>query len=324
MLTLDLTTIYQIIGFFVLLIILNRLLFKPLLKVMEERERQTGGTVEKAEEIEKEVKEGLAAYEKKLLEARVKGGEVRQKLKEEALAVEKKLLEAAGTEASTELSLMRDKITAEKSSAITKLRAETKSISRDIAARLIERKLAIVLIAGFLTALPVLTMAAEHGEEGGGHGLGLWKVINFIILVIGIYLVWTKIINVALDKRSAGIKKTLDDAARLKAEAEKSALLYREKLNALDSQLASITEELRLEGEAEKKRLISEAEKAAERLKDQAKTTAEQEIKKARLEIRGEVAELAVKMAREILEKELNPEDQQRLIKDYVSNLRLN
>ncbi len=323
MLTLDLTTIYQIIGFFVLLIILNRLLFKPLLKVMAERERLSEGTVTEAGEIEKEVTAGLAAYEKKLLEARLKGGEVRLKLKEEALVEEKKLLEAAGAEASTELNLMRDKISLEKSSAIKELTAETKSISKVIAGRLIERKLAVILITGFLTSLPFIAQAAEHSEEGG-HGLGLWKIINFIILVVGIYLVWTKVINPALDKRNVGIKKALDDAAALKAEAEKSAALYRQKLDALDSMVASISEELRLEGEAEKKRLIQEAEKAAVRLKEQAKTTAEQEIKKARIEIRGEVAELAVKMAREILAKELNKEDQQRLIKDYISNLRLN
>ncbi|MFQ5354279.1 MAG: ATP synthase F0 subunit B, partial [Thermodesulfobacteriota bacterium] len=309
MLTLDLTTIYQIIGFFVLLIILQRLLFRPLLKAMEERESSTRGTVQKAEEIESEIKEGLAAYEKKLLEARLKGSEVRAKLKEEALAEEKRLLEDAGREASTELTLMRDKISGEKSSAIKELTAETKSISRNIAGKLLERKLAVILLTGFLTSLPLISMAAEHGEEHGGSGLGLWKIINFILLVIGIYLVWTKIINPALDKRSAGIKKALDDAARMKEEAEKAALLYREKLAALDSRLASIAEELRLEGEAEKERLIKEALAGAARLKEQAKATAEQEIKKARLEIRGEVAELAVKMARELLEKELRPED---------------
>ncbi|MFQ5428365.1 MAG: hypothetical protein ACE5EZ_05230 [Thermodesulfobacteriota bacterium] len=324
MLTLDLTTIYQIIGFFVLLVILQRLLFKPLLKVMEERESQTGGTAQKAEEIENEVKEGLAAYEKKLLEARLKGNEMRAKLKEEALAEEKKLLEAAGEEASGELSMMRGKIKAEKGSAIKELTAETAAISRNIAGKLIERKLAVILITGFLTSLPLISMAAEHGEEHGGSGLGLWKIINFILLVIGVYLVWTKVINPALDKRSAGIKKALEDAVRLREEAEKAALLYREKLAALETRLASIAEELRLEGEAEKERIINEARAAAARLKEQAKTTAEQEIKKARLEIRGEVAELAVKMARELLEKELRPEDQQRLIKDYISNLRLN
>ncbi len=323
MLSLDLTILYQIIGFFVLLIILSKFLFKPVLKVMEERDRQTTGTLKMAEDIEKEVAEGRAAYEKKLLEARVKGGEVRGKLKEEALAEEKKLLEAAGKEVSAELSLMRKKIAGEKDSAIKELTAETKTISREIAGRLLERKLIIALIAGFLSSLPAISRAAEHAE-GGEHVLGIWKILNFIILVVAVYFVWKKVIGVALNKRQADIKKAISEAARVKEEAEKASLQYKEQVNALEARLASIAEELRLEGEAEKKRLISEAEKAATRLKEQAKFTAEQETIKARMEIRGEVAELAVQLAREILDKELKPEDQQRLIKNYISNLRLN
>jgi len=323
MLSLDLTILYQIIGFFVLLIILNKLLFKPLIKVMEERDRQTTGTLEKAEDIEKEVAEGRITYEKKLLEARVKGGEVRSKLKEEALVEEKRVLEAAGKEVSTELSFMRDKIAGEKDAALKELAVETKSISREIAGRLINRKLAMALIAGFLTSLPLISKAAEHGEEGG-HILGLWKVINFIILVVAIYLVWKKIIAVALDKRKTDIEHAISEAARVKAEAEKAALEYKNLVNSLESKLSSISEELRLEGLAEKKRIIKEAGQAAIRLKEQAKLTAEQEVKKARIEIRGEVAKLAAQMAGEILATELRPEDQQRLIKNYISNLRLN
>jgi len=323
MLSLDITILYQIIGFFVLLFILNRLLFKPLIKVMEERDRLTTGTLKAAEDIEKEIAEGRVSYDKKLLEARVKGGEVRSRLKGEALTEEKKVLEAAGEEVSAELSLMRDKIALEKESAIKKLSTETKSISREIAGRLIERKLAIALIAGFLASLPVISRAAEHAEEGG-HGLGLWKVINFLVLVVAVYFVWKKVIAVALDKRQADIKLAISEAKRIKAEAEKAAADYKELVNSLESRLSSIAEELRLEGEAEKRRIISEAEKAGVKLQEQAKLTAEQEIKKARIEIRGEVAELAVEMAREILAKELRPEDQQRLIKDYISSLRLN
>jgi len=323
MLSLDITILYQIIGFFVLLFILNRLLFKPLIKVMEERDRLTTGTLKAAEDIEKEIAEGRVSYEKKLLEARVKGGEVRSGLKGEALTEEKKVLEAAGEEVSAELSLMRDKIALEKDSAIKKLNTETKSISREIAGRLIERKLAIALIAGFLASLPVISRAAEHAEEGG-HILGLWKVINFLVLVVAVYFVWKKVIAVALDKRQADIKLAISEAKRIKAEAEKAAADYKELVNSLESRLSSIAEELRLEGEAEKRRIISEAEKAGVKLREQTKLTAEQEIKKARIEIRGEVAELAVEMAREILAKELRPEDQQRLIKDYISSLRLN
>lgn len=323
MLTLDISVIYQIIGFFVLLFILSKFLFKPLMKVMEERDRQTAGTLKVAAEIEKEIAEGRLAYEKKLQAARIKGGEVRAKLKEEALAEEKKLLETAGKEVSAELVVMRRKIAGEKASVIAELAAQTKTISKEIAGRLIERKLAIVLIAGLLTALPAISRAAEHAEEGGS-AIGLWKVVNFIVLAVGVYFVWTKVINVALDKRQAGIKNAISEAARVKKEAEEAARQYKEQVNALESRLASIAEELRLEGEAEKKRIIREAEEAGVRLMEQAKLTARQEVKKARVEIRGEVAELAVQMAAEILARELRPEDQQRLIKTYISDLRLN
>jgi len=141
---------------------------------------------------------------------------------------------------------------------------------------------------------------------------------------VAVYFVWKKVIAVALDKRQADIKEAMSEATRVKEEAEKAALQYRELVNTLESRLASIAEELRLEGEAEKRRIISEAEQAGIRLKEQAKLTAGQEIKKARIEIRAEVAELAVQMAKELLAEELKPEDQQRLIKNYISNLRLN
>ncbi len=323
MLSLDLSILYQIIGFFVLLFILNRFLFRPLLKVMEERDRQTTGTLKKAEDIEKEVSEGKVAYEKRLQEARIKGSEARQVIKQEALEEEKRLLEEAGKEASLEISFMREKIAGEKEAAMKELTEETKSMSRNIASRLLERKLAIVLLAGFLTSLPLIANAAEHAEEGW-HGLGLWKVINFLLLVVGLYFVWKKVLCVALDKRQADIKKAISEAARVKEEAEKAAVQYREQLANLESRLASITEELRLEGEEEKRRIIEEAKKAAERIKEQAKVSAGQEVKKAQIEIRAEVAELAVRLARDIIKGELKPEDQQRLIKDYISNLRLN
>ena len=81
---------------------------------------------------------------------------------------------------------------------------------------------------------------------------------------------------------------------------------------------------MKLEGQAEKARIIAEAAKSAEALKAQAKVAAEQEIKKARIEIREEAARVAVELAEEILKKELSPDDQARLVKGYLNNLRLN
>ena len=56
----------------------------------------------------------------------------------------------------------------------------------------------------------------------------------------------------------------------------------------------------------------------------QAKLTGGQEVRKAKAEIRQEAAGIAVELAREILNKELNPADQEKLVKGYLENLRLN
>lgn len=323
MISIDLTLVFQIIGFFILLVILNRFLYNPVLGILKERDEKIGGAVKQAAETEKDVEAGLLSYEKRIKEAAVKGHEERNRIRLEGVNTEKELLEAARLEAVKELSSMRTELAKSKDGALASLKEESRTISRSIAEKILERKVVLYLLTfGFAALLPALGYAAE-GEHGGGAG-GTWKIINFIILAVGVYLVWTKVISGLLDKRSAEIKKALDDARAAKDAADRKAAEYKEKLATLDRRVSEIHSELKLEGESEKRRIIEEAGKASAKLKEQAKTVAEQELKKARLEIREEVARLAVGMAEEILKKELKPEDQERLVKGYLNNLRLN
>ena len=324
MLEINLTLILQMIGFIVLLVILNRFLYRPVQRILDERAERIEGTLKKADETNKEIQDGLDEYEKKIKEARLRGHEERAKLKQEALAREREILDAAGREASKELVVMRRKIGEGKDQALESLKDQTKAISKSMAEKLLDRSVALVLVTGALTLLSSIAFAseAEHGGGGGGAG-GLWKVINFVILVVGLYLVWVKVIKKALEKKGEEIKKAMDDAREANEAAEKRALEYRAKLSDLEKSIAAIAEELRLEGEAEKKKIIAEATSAAVRLAEQARITVEQELIKARIEIRREVAELAARMAGEILSRELKPEDQERLIKEYVSRMRL-
>ena len=314
------TLIFQMIGFIVLLVILNRFLYRPVQRILDERAERIEGTLKKADETNKEIQDGLDEYEKKIKEARLRGHEERAKLKQEALAREREILDAAGREASKELVVMRRKIGEGKDQALESLKDQTKAISKSMAEKLLDRSVALVLVTGALTLLSSIAFASEAEHGGGG---GLWKVINFVILVVGLYLVWVKVIKKALEKKGEEIKKAMDDAREAKEAAEKRALEYRAKLSDLEKSIAAIAEELRLEGEAEKKKIIAEATSAAVRLAEQARITVEQELIKARIEIRREVAELAARMAGEILSRELKPEDQERLIKEYVSRMRL-
>lgn len=322
MIALNITLIFQVVGFFILLFILNRFLYTPVLKILKEREERISGTLKKAADSEKEVEEGLVSYDKKIKEAAVRGNEERAKIRQEAVDKEKEVLEAARIAAAKEISAMRKELEASKASALSALKEESKAISKNIAEKILERKVIIMLLTFGVALLPAFGFAAEEGHHGGSGNT--WKIINFVILAVGVYLVWTKAIKGLLENRSAEIKRAIDEAQSAKDFADRKAAEYKEKLNLLEKRISEIHHELKLEGEAEKARIIQEAEKAAVRVQEQAKLAAEQETKKARIEIRKEVADIAIGMAEEILRKELKPEDQERLIKGYLNNLRLN
>ena len=185
---------------------------------------------------------------------------------------------------------------------------------------MLERSVVGFLIIGLL--IPSLAFASSEG--GHGDSGMTWKIINFVILAVGVYLVWTKAISGLLTRRGSEIKNAIEEAQKAKDAADRNAAEYREKISVLDSKVAEIHNELKLEGEAEKTRIIAESAKSAEALKAQAKVVAEQEIKKARIEIREEAARLAVQLAEDILKKELSPADQERLRKGYLNKQRTN
>jgi F-type H+-transporting ATPase subunit b len=320
MISIDYTLLIQILGFFILLVVLNQFLYKPVQRILREREEKIEGSIKKAAQTDKEIADGIISYEKKLKEAAVKGNEERARIRQEGIEKEKATIEAARAEAFKELTGIRNEIAASKKSAIAGLGTEAKTLARDIAGKVLERSVVGFLILGIL--VPSLAFASSEG--GHGDSGMTWKIINFVILAVGVYLVWTKAISGLLTRRGSEIKTAIEEAQKAKEAADRNAAEYRAKISILDSKVAEIHNELKLEGEAEKARIIAESAKSAEALKAQAKIAAEQEIKKARIEIREEAARLAVQLAEDILKKELSPADQERLVKGYLNNLRLN
>jgi len=322
MLDLDITLLYQMIGFVVLLFLLNSLLYKPLLKILAERDEKIDGALKNASETESKVAGGLAEYERRLKEATISAIEAKNKLRQEGLDREKELLEAAREKGAQELGLMKKELEKSKREALEGLKAETKSISQSIAEKILDRKVVAAIFAFILPLLPLIAGASEEAH-GGGNDM-LWKIVNFAILAIAIVIVWKKFVGKMLRKRGEDIKQAMEDARVAKETADRKAAEYATKLSMLDKRIAELSAELKAEGEADKKKIYAEAEAAVEKIMAQAKLTAEQEVRKAKSEIRLAAAELAVRMAKEILSKELNPADQEKLVKGYLENLRLN
>jgi F-type H+-transporting ATPase subunit b len=75
------------------------------------------------------------------------------------------------------------------------------------------------------------------------------------------------------------------------------------------------------QGQLEKDRILANAQKEADKIRRQAEITAEQELKKAQLLLRGEAVELASRLAEAILKERIDAKDHDRLIEDYIQTV---
>lgn len=178
-------------------------------------------------------------------------------------------------------------------------------------------RLASALICSLL--LPSVAFAAG-GEHGGGvpwDKIAL-HAVNFVILVGGLYFVGRTAINDAVRNRTLAIRTELDDAVRAKAQAQAQFDVLQARLDGFVAELAT----LRAEGVAESER---EAEYIAERTKRDVELTKSNteriirdETARARVRLQQDAAELAVRLAEELLKGRMTGDDQSRLAREFL------
>ncbi|MDI6776181.1 MAG: F0F1 ATP synthase subunit B [Syntrophales bacterium] len=166
-------------------------------------------------------------------------------------------------------------------------------------------------------------VAGASQEEYGGSSLWpfVFQVINFLLLLFVLYKLALPRAKGFFAERSQKIHLSLKEAEEAKSLAEKKLREYEEKLIALDREVEDIRNLAEKEGQAEKERIIAEAEKEAESLKKQAKGIAEQEIRRAKEELRREVARLSLEKAEKIIKDTIKESDQECLIVDYTKEI---
>lgn len=169
-----------------------------------------------------------------------------------------------------------------------------------------------------LFLLTAATSFAEEAHRSDAVDM-TYRFINFAILFAALYYVLAKPLREFLASRSDSIRKALDEAKRVREEAEKRYREYQEKMEKLTAEARALKDSLIDEGNKEKARIIEEANKAAQRIKEQAKFSAEQEVKKARQALKEETANLIAQMTEEKLKKGINAADHERLVREYLS-----
>jgi F-type H+-transporting ATPase subunit b len=174
--------------------------------------------------------------------------------------------------------------------------------------------------------LAVVAYASGHGGEGeAGEGRNWlnfgWRVLNFSVLVGFLYWLLAKNIKEFFVTRRTDIKASLEEAKAAKEEAQKKYAEYITKLDKATDEIKNITEMIQAQGLAEKEKLIEDARKAAEKVKEDTKARMEQEFKKASNELKGEAVQLSVQIAEEILKRNIKIEDHNNMVKDHLDKV---
>ncbi len=153
-------------------------------------------------------------------------------------------------------------------------------------------------------------------------GLELWKFFNLaIFLGVAIFILRRRLAD-ALVTRREGIKQEL-----LKAQMERDEALARlaeaEALVAhLDADIAVLREQSRSEADSERQRIRMLTDRELEKLKQQAQRDIEMAGKIARQELRSFLAERSVQLAKESVLRDINADDDARLIGASLAELR--
>jgi F-type H+-transporting ATPase subunit b len=125
-------------NFLVLLFILNKILFQPILKVFQEREDAIDGSLDAAKQMEMKKEEAMAKMKAELAEAAQSAREAYEEKKAEGQAKQKELLDAANAEAAKIIGDARAKLKAESDKARGALKADVEKFSEEIANKLIK------------------------------------------------------------------------------------------------------------------------------------------------------------------------------------------
>ncbi|MCA9600573.1 MAG: ATP synthase F0 subunit B [Polyangiales bacterium] len=172
---------------------------------------------------------------------------------------------------------------------------------------------------------------APAPESAHGHHARVWETDAFWAQIAAfaalLYLIGGGVLggaNSFLQKRKQSIEVNLVEAKALREKAEATYKQYAARLAELDNEIKSLRAEMVKAGEAERDRIIAEAEGKAARMRRDTQFIIEQQLKQLRVDLKHDAAAAAIRTAEEILSSQLNDGDQERLAREFIDRLSSN
>ncbi len=148
-----------------------------------------------------------------------------------------------------------------------------------------------------------------------------WVAVAFIAFVAGVFKPGRKAILGALDRRAMKIQSEIDEATRLREEAQAVLAAYQRKQREAAEETEEMLEYAKEEAELLRRRTLSELEEALGRRQQQALDHIAQAEAEAAQEVRNRAVDIAVAATMRILEENLDAKRGNDLIKAAIEEL---
>ena len=142
MIELNWTLLVQMINFLILMVVLDKILYKPILKILDERDERISGGQEKTKDLQERGDVMFKEYNAKLHDAKVDALSVQCAARKEAQTDSNAIIDEARKQAEDIVAEMRVQMAQEIERAKQEIEPELKELAATIAQQVLGRKVA--------------------------------------------------------------------------------------------------------------------------------------------------------------------------------------
>lgn len=141
MINIDVTLFVQMVNFFILLVVMNIILYRPIRRLVARRNQHVREQEEQIARANAEAQAAVEEFDDQMQAARNLGRQKVQELKDAAYQHEKDLLQRAGEQAGNRLQEMRSKVEKDLAAARDQLRSQIHVFATDMAQKILGRSI---------------------------------------------------------------------------------------------------------------------------------------------------------------------------------------
>lgn len=175
--------------------------------------------------------------------------------------------------------------------------------------------------------LSAVVLAAETGSQQAKNPILpetneiIWGSLSFVVLLIVMYKFAFPAVTKMMEARTERIRDNLDNAERVKTEADTILADYQRQLADAKNESNRIIEEARQTAESLRRDLMARAEAEVAELRQRTMEDVAAAQDRALSDLRARVAELAIAAAEKVVEKSLDRDTNIALVESFIASV---